>query len=87
MTDQHVKGAVSTAKGSAKEGVGSLTGGHKLEAKGKVQKVQGKVQGGLGDVQGRGRLQPIVVSAVGAVIVVVAAGLLTGMLRMSRGPG
>ena len=51
MTDQHVKGAVSTAKGSVKEGVGGLTGDTKLEAKGKVQKVQGKAQDGLGDVQ------------------------------------
>jgi uncharacterized protein YjbJ (UPF0337 family) len=87
MTDQHVKGAVSTARGTVEDGVGKLTGNRKLQAKGKVQKVRGKVQGGLGDAQGRGRLQPIVVWAVGAVIVVVVAGLLTGMLRMSRGPG
>ena len=51
MTDQHVKGAVSTVKGTVNEGVGGLTGDTKLEAKGKVQKVQGKVQGKLGDVQ------------------------------------
>ena len=50
MTDQHVKGAVNTVKGTANEGVGKLTGHTKLEAKGKVQKVQGKVQDGLGDV-------------------------------------
>ncbi len=51
MTDQHVKGAVSTAKGTMNEGVGKLTGDRKLETKGKVQKVEGKVQDGLGDVQ------------------------------------
>ena len=51
MDDQHVKGAVSTVKGTVNEGVGGLTGDTKLEAKGKVQKVQGKVQGKLGDVQ------------------------------------
>ena len=51
MTDQHVKGAVSTAKGSVKEGVGKLTGDKKLETKGKVQQVQGKTQNGLGDVE------------------------------------
>ena len=51
MTDQHVKGAVSTVKGTVNEGVGGLTGDTKLEATGKVQKVQGKVQGKLGDVQ------------------------------------
>jgi uncharacterized protein YjbJ (UPF0337 family) len=51
MADQHVKGAVSTAKGSVKEVAGKLTGDKKLEAKGKVQKVQGKAQGGLGDVE------------------------------------
>ena len=51
MTDQHVKGAVNTVKGTVNEGVGGLTGDTKLEAKGKVQKVQGKVQDGLDDVQ------------------------------------
>ena len=51
MTDQHVKGAVSTVKGTANEGVGKLTGDKKLETKGKVQKVQGKAQDVLGDVE------------------------------------
>ena len=51
MTDQHVKGAVNTVKGTVNEGVGGLTGDTRLEAKGKVQKVQGKVQDKLGDVQ------------------------------------
>ncbi|MCJ7712357.1 MAG: CsbD family protein [Chloroflexi bacterium] len=51
MADQHVKGAVSTVKGTVNEGVGKLTGDRKQEAKGKVQKVQGKAQDGLGDVQ------------------------------------
>jgi uncharacterized protein YjbJ (UPF0337 family) len=51
MTDQHVKGAVSTAKGSVKEGVGKLTGDKKLETKGKAQQVQGKTQNGLGGVR------------------------------------
>jgi uncharacterized protein YjbJ (UPF0337 family) len=51
MTDQHVKGAVSTVKGTVNEGVGKLTGDRKLGMKGKVQQVQGKAQGGLGDVQ------------------------------------
>ena len=51
MTDQHVKGAVNTVKGTVNEGVGKLTGDKKLETKGKVQKVQGTAQDGLGDVQ------------------------------------
>jgi uncharacterized protein YjbJ (UPF0337 family) len=51
MTDQHVKGAISGAKGTVKEAVGKLTGDRQLEAKGKVQKVKGKAQDGLGDVQ------------------------------------
>jgi uncharacterized protein YjbJ (UPF0337 family) len=51
MADQHVKGAVTTVKGTVNEGVGGLTGDTKLEAKGKGQKVQGKVQDKLGDVQ------------------------------------
>jgi len=44
MTDQHVKGAVSTVKGTVNEGVGGLTGDTKLEAKGKVQDKLGDVQ-------------------------------------------
>ena len=87
MTDQHVKGAASTVKGTVNEGVGKLTGDKTLETEGKVQKVQGKAQDVLGDVEGRGGLPPIVVLAVGAVIVVIVAGVLTGLLRMGRGPG
>ncbi len=49
MADQHVKGAVSTAKGSVKEVAGKVAGNRELEAKGKVQKVQGKARGVLGD--------------------------------------
>jgi len=51
MTDQHVKGAGHTVKGTVNEGVGKATGDKKLETKGKVQKGEGKVQDGLGDVQ------------------------------------
>ena len=51
MTDEGLKGAVSSAKGTVKEGVGKLTGDKKLETKGQIQKVEGKVQDGLGDVQ------------------------------------
>jgi uncharacterized protein YjbJ (UPF0337 family) len=58
MTDQHVKGAISTVKGTVREGVGKLTGDRKLETKGKVQKVQGKAQNGLGDVQDAIRKDP-----------------------------
>ena len=51
MANQHVKGAVSTAKGAVKEVAGKLTGDRKLEAKGKAQQVQGEAQGVLGDVE------------------------------------
>jgi uncharacterized protein YjbJ (UPF0337 family) len=51
MSDQHVNGAVSSAKGIVKEGGGKLTGDRRLETKGKVQQVQGKAQSGLGDVE------------------------------------
>lgn len=51
MTDQHVKGAVSTTKGVIDEATGKLTGDKKQEAKGKVEQVQGKAQRGLGDVE------------------------------------
>jgi outer membrane protein OmpA-like peptidoglycan-associated protein/outer membrane murein-binding lipoprotein Lpp len=36
MTDQHVKGAVNTVKGTVNEGVGKLTGDKSQETKGKV---------------------------------------------------
>jgi len=54
--------------------------------------VRGKVQHGVGDVQGavrqdRGRVQGFVVPAMGALIVLVVAGLLTGLLRMGRRRG
>lgn len=51
MTDQHVKGAINSAKGTVKEGAGKLIGDRKLETKGKIQKVQGKAEDRLGDVQ------------------------------------
>lgn len=86
MADQHAEGVVSTVKGSVNEAVGKLTGDRTQEAKGKVQKVQGKAQDSLGDVQGRGRWQPIMVSVMGAAIVVVVVRLLTGWLRTERSP-
>ena len=51
MANQHVRGAVSAAKGTVNEVAGKVTGDRKLEAKGKAQKVQGKAQGVLGDVE------------------------------------
>jgi uncharacterized protein YjbJ (UPF0337 family) len=74
-------GAVDTVEGSVKQGVGKLTGDLQLETKGTIQKVLGKVQDGLGDVQDRGRSQPMLMWAVGAVIVVLVVGLLTGLVR------
>ncbi len=87
MTDQHVKGAVSSAKGTLNEDVGKLAGDTVLETKGKVQEVLGKTQDRVGDLQGRGRMQPIVMSVIGAVLVILVAGLLTGLVRMSPGRG
>jgi uncharacterized protein YjbJ (UPF0337 family) len=39
MTDEHTKGAIRTAKGDVKEGLGRLTRNEEPEAKGKVQQV------------------------------------------------
>ena len=87
MSDQHVKGAVSIAKGTVEEVLGKATGDTKLEVKGKAHQVQGKAQDKLGDVQGRGRWHPVVISAAGAVLVLAVAGLLAGSLRMNRNQG
>jgi uncharacterized protein YjbJ (UPF0337 family) len=51
MTDQHVKGAVNTVKGTVNEVVGKATGDKKREVKGTVRKVQGKAQDRQRDVQ------------------------------------
>jgi uncharacterized protein YjbJ (UPF0337 family) len=51
MTDEHIKGAVSKAKGTIEEGLGKLTHNRKQQAHGKATQVQGAAQSGLGDVQ------------------------------------
>ena len=51
MADQHVKGAVSTAKGTVEEALGKATGDRKLEANGKAQKIKGRALGVLADVE------------------------------------
>jgi uncharacterized protein YjbJ (UPF0337 family) len=51
MGSQHVKGAISFAKGTVKERFGKLTGDRRLETEGKLQQVQGKAQDGMGDVE------------------------------------
>lgn len=51
MTDEHVKGTISRARGKVEETVGKLTGDRHEEAQGKIRQIQGKAQQGLGDVQ------------------------------------
>ena len=46
-----VAGSAEQAKGSVKEGVGSLTGDTKLQAEGRADKVEGKVQNTLGGIK------------------------------------
>ena len=51
MSDEHVKGDVSTVKGKVQEGLGRLTGNRQQQVRGKVKQVQGRAQDKLGDVQ------------------------------------
>jgi uncharacterized protein YjbJ (UPF0337 family) len=51
MSDEHIKGAISTAEGKVEEGLGKLTGDKEAQAHGKAKQVQGAAQKGLGDVQ------------------------------------
>ena len=51
MTAERTKGTISKALGKVEEGLGTLTGDKKLQARGKVKQVQGAAQKGLGDIQ------------------------------------
>jgi uncharacterized protein YjbJ (UPF0337 family) len=51
MTDEHVKGTLSQARGKVEQGLGKVTGNKKEQARGKARQVQGSAQKGLGDVQ------------------------------------
>ena len=51
MTDEHIKGTISRARGKVEETVGKLTGDRHEEAQGKIRQIQGKAQQGLGDVK------------------------------------
>ena len=51
MSDEHTKGAISTAEGKVEEGLGTLTGDKEAQAHGKAKQVQGAAQKGLGDLQ------------------------------------
>jgi uncharacterized protein YjbJ (UPF0337 family) len=51
MSDEHTKGAISTAQGKVEEGLSKLTGDKEAQVHGKAKQVQGAAQKGLGDVQ------------------------------------
>ena len=51
MSDEHTKGAISTAEGKVEEGLGKLTGDKEAQVHGKAKQAQGAAQKGLGDVQ------------------------------------
>jgi uncharacterized protein YjbJ (UPF0337 family) len=51
MTDEHIKGTISRARGKVEETVGKLTGDRHEEAQGKIRQIKGKAQQGLGDVK------------------------------------
>ena len=51
ISHDRVEGSAQQAKGSVKEGVGSLIGDTKLQAEGRADKVQGKVQNTVGGIK------------------------------------
>jgi len=51
MTDEHTKGAMSTAQGKVEEALGKMTGDKEEQAHGKAKQAQGHAQKVLGDVQ------------------------------------
>ena len=51
MIEERAKGAISKTLGKVEEGLGTLTGDKKLQARGKIKQVQGAAQVGLGNVQ------------------------------------
>ena len=51
MTDEHVKGTLSKARGTVEEGLGKVTGSKQEQVRGKARQAQGSAQKGLGDVQ------------------------------------
>ncbi len=51
ISHDRVAGSAEQAKGSVKEGIGSLTGDTKLQAEGRADKVEGKVQNTVGGIK------------------------------------
>ncbi len=51
VSHDRVAGSAQQAKGSVKEGVGSLIGDTKLQAEGRADKVEGKVQNTVGGIK------------------------------------
>ena len=51
MSDEHVKGTLSKARGNGEEGLGKVTGNKREQVRGKARQVQGDAQKGLGDIQ------------------------------------
>ena len=51
ISHDRVAGSAEQAKGSIKEGIGSLTGDTKLQAEGRADKVEGKVQNTVGGIK------------------------------------
>ncbi len=51
VSDEHTKGAISTAQGKIEAGLGKLTGDKEAQVHGKAKQAQGAAQKGLGDVQ------------------------------------
>jgi len=51
MTEEHIKGMFSKARGKLEEGVGRLTGNEQAQLRGKARQAQGSAQSRLGDLQ------------------------------------
>jgi uncharacterized protein YjbJ (UPF0337 family) len=51
VSHDRIAGSAEQAKGSVKEGVGSLIGDTKLQAEGRADKVEGKAQNTVGGIK------------------------------------
>lgn len=83
MTDEHIKGTVSKARGIAEQAVGKLTGDGRRQRRGRARQVQGAAQKGLGDLQDALGGPRMAASLATVAVVVICALILVLAVRMA----